>query len=126
MNRLITLFVTLFESDPRWWVRVAGAAGLGLALDVVFVIKAWGSLPSRAMIVALVGFPASMAVAGVLLATADATRWRIRAGQRVGILSRVLFGAGIWSLLVWAIVIIPVGTALAILLGSMTWNRPAG
>ncbi len=127
MKRLLEFFVTLFESNPRWLIRVAGAAGFGLVLGVAVVIKARRSLPGGAMMIAvLVAFPLFAAVAGILLATADATRCRIRAGQRVGVLSRVLFGAGIWSLLVWVIVVLPVGFVLAILLGAMTWNHPPG
>ncbi len=126
MKRLLKFFATLFESNPVWLVRVTGAAGFGLVISVAVVIKAWRSLPWGAMIATLVAFPLFAAVAGMLLATADATRCRIRAGQRVRVLSRVLFGAGIWSLLVWVIIVFPVGFVLAILLGAMTWNNPPG
>ena len=126
MKRLLEFFATLFESNPGWLARVAGAAGFGLLLGVGVVIKTWRSLPWGVVIAMLVAFPLFAAVAGMLLATADATRFRIRANQRVGFFSRVLFGAGIWSLLVWVIIVFPVGFVLAILLGVMTWNHPPG
>ncbi len=126
MNRLIKFFVAWFESSPRWWVKVAGAAGFGLVISVAVAIKARRSLSWEAMIGMMVAFPVFAALGGMLLATADATRSRIQAGQRVGFLSRVLFGAGIWSLLVWVIIFLPVGFVLAILLGTMTSNHPAG
>ena len=57
---------------------------------------------------------------------ADVTRRRLHAGERVSVFSRVLFGAGIWSLLLWIIGLLVIGFPLAIWLGNMTWDRPAG
>ncbi len=78
------------------------------------------------MIATLVGVPAIMTLAGLLLATADTIRQQVKAGQPVGIVPRVLFGAGIWSLLFWVIATLLAGFPLAIWLGNMTWERAAG
>jgi hypothetical protein len=81
------------------------------------------------VIATLIGVPAIMTTAGIFLATADAIRRPShagRAGAPVPVPLRVLFGAGIWSLLFWVIVVLIVGFPLAIWLGKMTWTRPAG
>jgi hypothetical protein len=79
------------------------------------------------VIATLIGVPAIMTTAGIVLATADVIRREShRAGAPVPVLLRVLFGAGIWSLLLWVIIVLIAGFPLAIWLGTITWNRPAG
>jgi len=63
--------------------------------------------------------------AGVLL-RADAVRHQLRAGSRVGLFSLALFGAGIWSLLIWLVLALLIGFPIAIWIGSMTADRSAG
>ena len=82
MKGPLEFFATLFETNPGWWAKVAGAAGCGLVMSVAVAIKAWRSVPWGAMVAMLVAFPLFGAAAGMLLATADATRCKIRAGQR--------------------------------------------
>lgn len=50
----------------------------------------------------------------------------LHAGQQVGAVLRLLFGAGVWSVIVWFLVLLVVGFPVAIGLGNMTWTRPAG
>ena len=126
MGRLFRYFVNLFEHDPRWLVRVTAAAGLGIAMALYVVLKERAAISVDQMIATLVGVPAFMTTAGLLRATADTTRQRLHAGQQVGAVLRLLFGAGIWSMLVWIVAILIVGFPLAIWLGNMTWTRPAG
>jgi len=126
MGRLFRYFVNLFEHDPRWLVRVTAAAGLGIAMALYVVLKERATISVDEVIATLIGIPASMTAAGLLLATADTTRRRLHAGQQVGAVLRLLFGAGIWSMLVWIVAILIVGFPLAIWLGNMTWTRPAG
>ena len=78
------------------------------------------------MVATLVAMPLFYLVGGVFLSTADTVRGRLRAGEPVGVTLRLLFGAGIWSLLIWLILFLLVGFCLAIWVGNMTWNRPAG
>jgi len=130
MGRLFAYFVKLFESDPRWLVRVGAAGACGLILAVYCAVKGFwqGRIAfSISMIIAmLIGIPAFWIVGGAFLASADMTRRRLRAGEPVGVVSRVLFGAGVWSLLFWFILLLIVGFPLAIWLGNVTWNRPPG
>jgi hypothetical protein len=107
-------------------MRVAAAAGLGIAMALYIVLKERATISVDQVIATLTGIPASMTAAGLLLATADTTRQRLHAGQQVGAVLRLLFGAGIWSMLVWIVAILIVGFPLAIWLGNMTWTRPAG
>ena len=126
MRLILRYFVKLFEQDPRWLVRVLGAAGFGFALALYVVLRDMATIFAEFVVATLIGVPAFMTAAGLLLATADTTRKRLHAGQQVGAVLRLLFGAGIWSVLVWLVVLLVVGFPLAIWLGNMTWTRPAG
>lgn len=126
MNRLFDFFVRLFETHPRWAVRVSAAGALGLVFGVVVIVKGAGRGSVAEMIGLLVAAPAFCTAAGVALATADTVRTRLRAGEPVGILARLLFASGMWSLLIWAVVVLIAGFPLAIWLGNLTWSRPAG
>ena len=126
MRLLFGYFVKLFEQDPRWIVRVSGAAGFGFALALYVALKEMATISVDQVIATLIGVPAFVTATGLLLATADTTRKRLHAGQQVGAVLRLLFGAGVWSVVVWIIVLLIVGFPLAIWLGNMTWTRPAG
>ncbi len=126
MRRLLRYLAAYFESNHGAGVKVAAAAGLGLVIGIIAIVKAPKGLPTGAMLGFLVAFPAFAAAAAMMLVTADATRQRIRRGQPVGIFSRVFFGGGIWSLLVWLLILFPVGFVFAILLGNLTSGLPAG
>jgi hypothetical protein len=116
----------LFEHAPRWLVRAAAAAGLGIAMALYVVLKERAAISVDQMIATLVGVPAFMTTAGLLRATADTTRQRLHAGQQVGAVLRLLFGAGVWSVVVWCVVLPIVGFPLVIWPGNMTWARSAG
>ena len=126
MRLLLRYFVKLFEQNPRWLVRVLAAAGFGFALALYVVLKNMATISAEYVIATLIGVPAFMTAAGLLLATADTVRRQLRAGESVPAVLRLLFGAGIWSVLVWFVVFLIVGFPVAIWLGSMTWTRPAG
>lgn len=80
MRLLLRYFVKLFEQDPRWLVRVSGAAGFGFALALYVVLKEGATISVDQVIATLIGVPAFMIAAGLLLATADTTRQRLHAG----------------------------------------------
>ena len=82
MGRLFRYFVNLFEHDPRWLVRVTAAAGLGIAMALYVVLKERATISVDEVIATLIGIPASMTAAGLLLATADTIRRQLRDGQR--------------------------------------------
>ena len=126
MRLLFGYFVKLFEQDPRWIVRVLGAAGFGFAGALYVILRDMATISAEYVVATLIGVPAFMTAAGLLLATADTTRQRLRAGQQVGAVLRLLFGAGVWSVVVWFVLLLIVGFPLAIWLGNMTWTRPAG
>jgi hypothetical protein len=70
--------------------------------------------------------PVIWTMAGAILAVAETVRRQVYAGERVGFLLRLLFAAGIWSILLWTIVFLMVGFPVAIWVGNMTWTRPPG
>ena len=68
--------------------------------------------------------PLLIMMGAALLVLADVTRRRVRDGKRTDPLARLLFGAGVWSLVLWTIGALLVGFPLAFWLGSMTAAPP--
>ena len=71
VNRLFRIWFKLFQSDPRWRVRVAAAGGCGVLIAVGAVWRGRAALSLFEVIATLIGVPAIMTTAGVFLATAD-------------------------------------------------------
>lgn len=126
MRWLINYCVRRFESDSRWAMRVAAAGGCGLLLAICCAWRMRNDVSLRVITTILLACPLFYLTAGAFLATADTIRQRLHTGKPVGLILRILFGSGIWSVLVWLIILLIVGFPLAIWIGSMTYTRPAG
>ncbi len=100
--------------------------GLGLVVAMFTVWKFGQAYSVFETAATFVLSTAITTVLGLLLVRADTVRHRVHAGQPVGVLSRLFFGAGIRSLFAWLIVLLIVGFPLAIWLGTMTSSMPAG
>ena len=74
VTRLFAYFVKLFESDPRWRVRVAATGGCGVLIALGAVWRGRAALSLYEVIATLIGVPAIMTTAGIVLATADVIR----------------------------------------------------
>lgn len=116
-------FDRLFKSDQRWPAKIGGAAVFGLILAVIVLVKLRDDVPRSAWIPTLVALPAILIILVSVFIWADVVRRRLRDGERVGILPRILFGAGIWSLLLWIIALTIAGIPAALWLGSVTAGR---
>lgn len=120
----------IFASDGRWAAEVVAAGVLGFLLGGCRFVRLWlrdlqaaiGPVP----IGIVIAFSLFVVLAVLVLATADLIRRRLRAGESVGIVARILFGAGLGSVLVWVILTVLVGFPLAIWVGNLTWTHPAG
>ena len=119
-------FDRLFKSERSWLVKVGGAGVFGLIVAGRIVRQHWNDSPISARVSTLVAVPLFVMLLAGALVRADAVRRQMRTGGRIGPFSRFLFGAGIWSLLIWVFVALLIGFPLAIWLGSMTSERPAG
>ncbi len=119
-------FDRLFKSERWWLLKVAGAGVLGLLMAIRVVWELRNELAPFEMMAYLVVISALVMLMAGAFVRADTIRCRISAGEPVGLVSRVLYGAGIWSLLFWVVGLLIVGFVLAIWLGRMTWDQPAG
>jgi hypothetical protein len=111
----------------HWREKVIGAGLFGLFVAVEIVV--WRSRDGASFleqVVVLIAIPTLIMVAGGALARADFVRRRLRAGKPVGPVSRLFFGAGVWSFLIWIIAMLVIGFPLAIWIGSLTSEMPAG
>ena len=116
----------LFRSDRAWLLKIlgAGAVGLLIALRVAWWNRQRLALAGQLFTLVLV--PVVAMGLAVALMRADSVRRRVRGGEPVGLAARILFGAGVWSLLIWVVAALLIGFPLAIWLGSVTAHRPAG
>jgi len=96
MDALSRHLEQLFKSDRLWLLKIAGACVVGL---LVAIQVAWRSDFSRTeTIVTLIVVPTLTMLGASVLVRADSIRRRLSGGESVGVISRLLFGAGIWSL----------------------------
>lgn len=124
-RRLDRLFRS--ESQQTWWLlKIAGAGLVGLAIAIRVALMNRDRLAIAAHVATLVIVPTAAIGCAVALMRADSVRRRLRRGESVGLLSRILFGAGIWSLLIWIVGALLMGFPLAVWLGALTADRPAG
>lgn len=115
----------LFRSEKGWLAKVAGAGLAGLWIAVKVAQRVNHPSPWVKLFCVLVPTSIVMLIA-VALIRADTVRCRIRAEEHVGLISYVLFGAGIWSLLFWIVLVLLAGVPLAIVIGNLTAGRPPG
>ncbi|MHB8956268.1 MAG: hypothetical protein ACYC4U_25065 [Pirellulaceae bacterium] len=122
-----TLVSQPFLSTRSWWLKILGAGAVGVVISCrAFIGQRWNDATPFQRIGMFVATPlVAMVIAGVLL-RADLARRRLRAGEPVSWITRLFFGYGIWSLLIWVVVLLLVGFPLAIILGNLTADRPAG
>ncbi len=119
MKLLFENFVRVFETDRRWLLRMLAAGGYGLLIAIAAVWQGQAKFDPAAMISVLIALPALFVLAGLFLATKDVVRQRLQKGESVGRLSRLLFGRGAWSLILWIVIVLTLGFPLAIFLGSI-------
>jgi hypothetical protein len=119
-------FVRIFESDPRWWRRALAPAGCGLIIAVGATWQLRAKIVWGEAIAILFMLPGFFLAAGCLLATMDNVQQRIRSGQAVSRLSRMLFGMHEVSVVIWFILLLIVGFPLAFWIGNLTWRQHAG
>jgi len=115
-----------FRSDRGWLLKTAGAGALGLAIAArtAWEMRLRASLAEQ--IAVLVTIPTFFALAAALLVRADVVWHKLRAGFLPGPVLRLLFGAGIWSVLAWVVLVLFVGLPLAIVVGNLTADHPPG
>jgi hypothetical protein len=114
----------LFSSDRYWGWKVVGAGLFGLTSALISVVstgpdknnRLWGPVA----VAKVIAIPLITMLLVCALVRADFVRRRLAANERVGVISRALFGAGIWSLFTWIAVILIVGFPLAIWFGYLT------
>jgi hypothetical protein len=119
-------FIRLIESERNWLAKVAGSGVFGLCIAARVVWRYGNAFSISQQLFMLFGIPVGLMLCVCPLVRADIVRHRMRAGGVVGPFSRLLFGAGIWSFLIWVVVVLLIGFPLAIWLGNMTAQRPAG
>ena len=119
-------FERLFRSDRLPIIKVAGAGLVGLIIAARVVWQQRHRMGPFSTGLTLVIVPFLTMLITIALVRADSVGRELSAGHRVGTFSRILFGAGIWSLLIWIVGLLLVGFPLAIWLGSLTAHRPAG
>jgi hypothetical protein len=112
----------LFRSDRHPLAKILAAGGLGLVMSVgiLFEIEGLTALAWCGYAAVLGG---GFAFVAALLLMADRTQRRQKSGERVGLIARILFGAGIWSLLIWIVIALALGFPLAVWVGNKTWQR---
>jgi hypothetical protein len=112
----------VFRSDKHPVAKILVAAGLGLMLSLVLALKVKGMTAMQWCIstVVICGTFSSIATLFLLV---DRTQRRIKNGERVGLIARVLFGAGMASALIWVLIAIGIGFPLAIWLGGRNPGR---
>jgi hypothetical protein len=119
-------FDRLFKSERSWLVKLAGASVFGLATAGQIVWWNRNGFSISAKLYTLAAVPVLVMLGAGALLRADAVRRQLRAGNRIGPFSRLIFGAGIWSLLIWVVLALFIGFPVAIWIGAMTSDRPAG
>lgn len=124
--RLLSRLDQWFHAEAAWPWKMVGAAVVGLVLAVRVAWLNRQRFTVAAHIATLLVVPAGAVLCAVALTRADSVRRRVLSGEQVGYLSRILFGAGIWSLLLWVVGLLVTGFPLAVWLGSLTADRPAG
>ena len=111
-------FVRIFETDSRWRRRVLAAGACGLVVAGAIVFQEGARLRRAETIAVLSMLPVFFLLAGCLLATVDSVRSRIRSGAKVGLLSQVFFGS-LSSVWLWFVLLLIIGFALAVFIGSL-------
>jgi peptidoglycan/LPS O-acetylase OafA/YrhL len=122
MKGLFGTFVTLFESDQRWLVRAISAGACGLIISIGAVWQLRGQISFWELVATFLAVPLFFLMGGGLLATKDSVIERLHSGQNVGRVSYALFAMGMWSLLIWFILVLIVGFPIMVLLGNLAWN----
>jgi hypothetical protein len=118
-------FDRLFRSDRSWPLKVGGAGLFGYLAAAVVDLGNEGR--RRAIRLGmLIAMPLFAMAAACILIRADVVRRRLRAGHAVGPITRLLFASGVWSLLIWIIGVMLLGFPLAIWIGGLTAEQPAG
>ena len=115
----------VFKSERSRLLKVAAAALIGLYIAFQ-VVAEHRNLPWGERVCLLVVLPAFFLAAASVLVRADVVRRRLRAGYAVGRVSRLLFASGVRSLLIWTIGVLLLGFPLAIWIGTLTAEQPAG
>jgi hypothetical protein len=93
----------LFKSNRRWPVKVGGAGVFGLVFAgiVLLAMRKDKEMTPAFRVATLIAMPViCMLIAGVLV-WSDVIHHRQQRDEHVGPISRLLFGAGIWSWLIW-------------------------
>src|SRR5688500_16524234 len=91
----------LFRSSHHTLVKISVAGIVGLLLSIRVVWWNRGRFSVLAAVIAVITIMAVSMGVGTALIMADAVRTRVRAGEQVSFVSRLAFGYGIWSLLLW-------------------------
>lgn len=125
-SRGLGAFLDRLIKSERNWLKILGAGLVGLVVAVRVALHEGNGGPPLQRIFTLIAVPLFSMLAGGILCRADTIRRQVREGKPVGMLSRLFFAAGIWSVLIWMIVTLLVGFPVAIWIGNMTFQRPAG
>lgn len=115
----------LFTAELNWIPKLLGAGVVGLAIAIRVVWINWATLTFAATTFTLIIVPALTVLAAGALVRADVVHKRREAGLPIGPITRLFFGSGIWSLLIWIFAFLLVGFPLAIWIGSLTSGVPA-
>jgi hypothetical protein len=123
-NPLMEYLDQLFRSDRGWLPKLLAAGAFGIAIAALIVWKNHDTFSLTAQLVTLIAVPLTVIVGAAALLQADKVRRRLKTGRRVGVISRIAFGAGVWSFLIWIIIALLIGFPTAIWLGTMTSGVP--
>jgi len=105
-------------------LKIGGAGVFGVVAAIPTAWEAFQAGSLAEALLTLAAMPLLIMMGAALLVLADVTRRRVRDGKRTDPLARLLFGAGVWSLVLWTIGALLVGFPLAFWLGSMTAAPP--
>src|SRR2546423_10825957 len=95
----------LFKSNRSWLWKLFGAAVVGLVIDVS-IIESGDNQPLSMLIVEMIAIPTIIVLIAGIFIRADLVHRRVNQGMSVDPVSRLLFNAGGWTMLVWSAVLI--------------------
>jgi hypothetical protein len=121
-------FDNIFKGANKPGPKLLAGFGFGLFFACICVALKLESGPApdflRFSVACFVALPILFTLLVAIFLWADVVRGRKRNGERVGIFSQLFFGFGIWSLLIWIVLLAAGGFPLAIWIGSKTSGVP--
>jgi hypothetical protein len=109
----------LIESNRNWIGMLAVAGIFGFCATLFGIARSRRPISALEVAGFLIAMPASLMLAVAWFCRADVVRGRLDAGEKVGPWSRLLFAAGVWSIAIWVLLALLIGTPLAVWLGKL-------